>query len=482
MAFDPGKRIGILKRGIAAALREAGDATEDRAAGNGELGQDSGGRRDAIEGGRGCRILREGDEDAVQARAEFVRDGGRKDVRVTERKQFALRRARITEAGQIVALERGFGALVAIRDEIGEEEIALAEVVIEAAGELVEAARAAGGSDEKVSGGVIGFWQQRKQSEDDRIRDGGDLRGGGDLRFKRRDFPALAAFVACEKERAVADDGAADAVSIDVALEGDDVAAGVEIIFGIELFVADEFISGAVEAVGAGLRDGADDDAGVAAVIGTEGVGLDLELLDHVNVGLERDLVLRHVAEVDAIEQVIRGVFAGAGGVNAGDADAAGDGEEGPVVGARRDGALSEQRDIEKKAAVERDFDNLAVGNDFAQGCGFGLDAGAGGFDGEEAGDVADLHDDIEARAVGDGEGDLGPDEGFEAALFGLELIAAGLDKGEFVFADGVGLGGEGDASVVVGESEGDVGHGGVFGVLNAAGEGGVLGGQGKGE
>src|SRR4029077_18968183 len=112
------------------------------------------------------------------------------------------------------------------------------------------------------------------------------------------------------------------------------------------------FVCGSVHTIGARLGDSVDHDPGISAIFGGEGVGLDFELLNHVDVRLKGDLVLHHVTQVLAIDDVIGGVFAGTGRVDTGNTDAAGRREESAVVGAGDDGAGLEKREVEKETAV----------------------------------------------------------------------------------------------------------------------------------
>src|SRR6185369_14866612 len=102
-----------------------------------------------------------------------------------------------------------------------------------------------------------------------------------------------------------------------------DGSGGVEEILGVELLVADELKGAAVHTVRTGLGNSGDDDPRISAILGRERIGQHLELLHHLDVRLEGNLVLHHVAEVDAVKNVVGGVLSGTRSVNAGDADAA---------------------------------------------------------------------------------------------------------------------------------------------------------------
>ena len=76
-----------------------------------------------------------------------------------------------------------------------------------------------------------------------------------------------------------------------------------------------------------------DDDSGIASVLCAESIGLDFELLNAFDVRLKGNLILQHVAKIDAIEHVVRRVLARARGVDARNSDAARCGKEGAIVG-----------------------------------------------------------------------------------------------------------------------------------------------------
>ena len=109
-----------------------------------------------------------------------------------------------------------------------------------------------------------------------------------------------------------------------------------------------------------------DDDSRITAIFGAKGVRLDFEFLNTFDVRLEGDLVLHHVAQIDPIEQIIRGVFARTGSVDAGDTNAARCCQERAIVRGRNDGARRHQRQIEEESAVERNVDQIPALNDIS--------------------------------------------------------------------------------------------------------------------
>src|SRR5205085_9245129 len=105
-----------------------------------------------------------------------------------------------------------------------------------------------------------------------------------------------------------------------VALEGRDGigrAAGqsgaIEGVARVEKVVAQELVNLAVKIIGAGAGGDVDDGAGVAAVFRAISGIINLEFRDRIDGGLEGDLVLHHVIEVDPVDHEIDGIFARAG-------------------------------------------------------------------------------------------------------------------------------------------------------------------------
>ncbi len=230
-----------------------------------------------------------------------------------------------------------------------------------------------------------------------------------------------------------------------------------------------------MEAVAAGFRNRIDNDSSIASVLGVECVGLYLELLDHVDVRLERDLVLHHVAQVDAIEHVIRGIFAGSGRIDSGDPDAAGGSQKRPITGARHDGAGGEEREVEEESSVERDFNDLLVIDDVPKAGGFGLHAAGRRFHGDRRRGFAKLHHRVDASPLAHSQRKRALLERFESGLFGLQCIVSGFDERKFVDAGCVRPGSERHAGIDAGQGHGDVGHRRVLLILYGSHQGRVL-------
>ena len=163
-----------------------------------------------------------------------------------------------------------------------------------------------------------------------------------------------------EEKGLVPDNGTADGIAVNVALEWRNRhIRPVKKVLRVELLFAQKLPCRTVEGVRALLGNRVDDDSGIASVFGAERVGLNLEFLNAVHVRLKSNLVLRHVAQVDAIEQVVCGVFARARSVDARNANAAGHGKKCAIVCGWNHRAGCEQRQIEEESAIERDFNDL---------------------------------------------------------------------------------------------------------------------------
>ncbi len=154
--MDPTQGVVILVGGIAAALRKAADAAEDQRTRHIDVRKD-GGRRSDSEIGRACRVaFDEVDADAVHTGAQFVGQRGRENVSVAQGEERALGRAVVAESGQVVALERRFGAAVAVDDEAAEQQILRRDVVVDAAGVLIEVPVARRRPHEESASRVVG--------------------------------------------------------------------------------------------------------------------------------------------------------------------------------------------------------------------------------------------------------------------------------------------------------------------------------------
>ena len=96
-----------------------------------------------------------------------------------------------------------------------------------------------------------------------------------------------------------------------------------EVVAGVEVFVAEELVEAAVEAVAAGAGGYVDDAAVETAELGGDVVGFDGELGDVVDDGEEGDLAGLGLEGGDAVEEVLVG--AGTAAVDAGKDGAGGE-------------------------------------------------------------------------------------------------------------------------------------------------------------
>jgi hypothetical protein len=271
------------------------------------------------------------------------------------------------------------------------------------------------------------------------------------------------------------DDGAAEGAAELVEAEGGAAGAAAvgEEVVGVEFVVAEEFVGGEVEVVGATFGDDVEDAAGGAAIFGGEAIGFDLELLDHVGVGVDDGLVLAGGGIGGAVEEEL--VRVGALAVDGvGDGGDLIDDEVVDALGVADAG--DEHGEGVGVAAEQGEFGDLFVADDLADGGAFAVEEGDLGFDLDGFGEGAELHDDIEAGDLLDGEGDTGLADGVEAGLGDIDFVVAGGEGGEGVVAFGGGLGGGDEAGGGGADGNAGLGDNSAGGVGDAAGEGGDLG------
>src|SRR5438093_12315907 len=112
----------------------------------------------------------------------------------------------------------------------------------------------------------------------------------------------------------------ADGIAEDVPFEGRNrEIRTVEKVLRIELFVAQIFKSRSMKGIGALLGNPINDDSRITAIFGAKGVRLDFEFLNTLDVRLEGDLVLHHVAQIDPVKEIIGGALASTGSIKAED-------------------------------------------------------------------------------------------------------------------------------------------------------------------
>ncbi len=175
---------------------------------------------------------------------------------------------------------------------------------------------------------------------------------------------------------------------------------------------------------------------------------------------MKGDLVLHHVAEIDAVHKVVSGIFACARCVDAGHADTAGHGQKCAVVGAGHGGSRGQQGQVQEEAAVERNLDDLLVIDNVAEGGRFGLHTDRRSFHGHCRAGFAHLHEGIDAGAFVHAERKGVLHEGPEARLFRLQRIVPRPHHREFIVPFGVSLGRLANSGLTVGKGDGDVRHG----------------------
>ena len=119
-----------------------------------------------------------------------------------------------------------------------------------------------------------------------------------------------------EEERTILADGAADAGTELIAHKVAFVAAGVESVAGIEDAIAQVIVAKAVKCIGSAAGDDIHLSAGAAAIFGAIGVGGDFEFLNGVDRRLQVVAIDIGVVVVDAVEEKIVELLAGAVGVH----------------------------------------------------------------------------------------------------------------------------------------------------------------------
>ena len=218
-----------------------------------------------------------------------------------------------------------------------------------------------------------------------------------------------------------------------------------EVVAGVEVFVAEEVVYGAVELAGSGACGEIDDAAVEAAELGGDVVGFDVELADVVEDGEEGDLAGLGLEGGDAVEEVLVG--AGAAAVDAG--------EQGS---GRKGYAGCEGGELDEVTAVEWNGRDGGGGDDGLDVAGLRLEKRGVGSDGDGAGVGAEGELEIEAGGGSGGEVDAFADETLEAGCCDFDTVGSGLEGGEGVGAVcGGGGGAEGGAG---GLGCGDVGCG----------------------
>ncbi len=466
------ERVGEDAGGDEAALGKASRTAEvESEVGDGDL-RDADGAVDAvadavIAGERECVGI-EGDGDAVEAEAGLIDDRRREDVDLVEGADLAVRGAVVAEAGDGVQLEVGLGAGVLLPGVVEVEGVGLGDVMEEVAGELVGldgAGRRAGGDGggDALCGGLRTDGEEVHDLCPGRTgRAGGEegaLRLGGDVAGEEDGLLLAKALVAEKEEGLVLEEGAAECAAEVVTIELV-LARGfaIEEVAGVEVVVAEVVEGLAVDLVGAGAGGDVDDGAGGAAELGAEGGVDDLELGGGVDGGLEGDLVLRHIVEVDAVDLEVVGVFAIAGGGEGVRSEASAGCGEAAVVG-RDDGAGCEVSEVEEVAAIQRDLLNGLPVDDLADGEGLGLDGGGSALDLDGGSGTLDGEPGVEGGVGVDFKRELEDGEAAEPGRGDGHRVVAGLERGggeaARAVAGRVALGPGGDFA----DGHGGIGH-----------------------
>ena len=116
--------------------------------------------------------------------------------------------------------------------------------------------------------------------------------------------------------------------------------------------VAEEMVNLAVNFIRSGARGDVDDGSGVPAVLRAICRVIDFEFFNGVDGRLERNLILRHVAHLNAVDHEVDFVFASARRIERKGALAS-QGSRQDSIGRRRHGPRNQQREIYEVAAVE---------------------------------------------------------------------------------------------------------------------------------
>ena len=240
------------------------------------------------------------------------------------------------------------------------------------------------------------------------------------------------ALVGAEEERPVLDDRAAERAAELLAVQAV-VDAGREEVVGVHRRIAQVAEAEAAEIVGARAGDGVDDRAGVAPVLGAEGVGLDRELLQGVGIGHR----VRAVAVVVVVRPAVHDVVGRIGARAVGrDAARAGIGRAGGHIGAGiGDHAGNQRHQLRGIAAVERQFLDPLLVDDGLQRARHRVHRRADAADRHRFGQVADAQRDVEADLFAHPDDDVLDLHRLEAGEFHLHGVAADRQTAQHVLA-----------------------------------------------
>ncbi len=309
-----GRVLASLRESLRAAEVECDTIDNDLRQGEGprDAGVDAERRRVQ----HGVRVER--DVDPVEPGTRLVHQPLAEDVRFVQRADLTVRVTRIAEAGNRVELQRRLAAQVLLKRVVPMQNVARAHCLADVTGPLVDVHRRHLRPDEAcrpVDRGV-GARNELQELPRDRV---GHRRALGVGQHTAVDVDPLALpepFICREEERAVLHDGAAERPAELVPRERRfPRRLDVERVARIETIVTVELEHLARKDVAARPRRDVDDCARIPAVFGAERRVIHLEFLHRVDRRLERDLVLLHVVQVDAVDHEVHGVFTIAGGV-----------------------------------------------------------------------------------------------------------------------------------------------------------------------
>ena len=312
------RRVGPPETRVGAPLREIRGPAEIQAQpDDGDL-RDANRRRhavvDAVVGRVQLGVWLERDVDPVETESRFVHEVRSKDVCLVESHDLAVRLPRVAESRDGVELKRRLATAVALERVVPVQRIAIADRVVQVAGPLIDVHRRRGRSEVASFAACargVGRRDECQQLPRDRIGDGRALIVAQDTAVDVDPLALPRSLVGAEKESAVPDERSAQIAAELIAAE-QRLGRGrlVEGVPRVEPRVSEKLEQLAVEVVGPRTRRDVDDGTGVAAVFGAEGRVVDLEFRHRVDRRLERDLVLRRVVQVDAVDHEVHGVFA----------------------------------------------------------------------------------------------------------------------------------------------------------------------------
>ena len=254
-------------------------------------------------------------------------------------------------------------------------------------------------------------------------------RGGKEDLARGNAFTDAIAFIGAEDEGFVFFDGAAESgAKLILLVIGND---GIEEAFGVEDFIAEEFVEVAVNLIGSGFGDDVDDRARVAAVFRVEGIGEDTKFVDGIGRRLDGRGVHKDVVSIAAIHHVIVGAASAA--VHGNDARIVTTVEK---IGAElRLHARLQLEELVGIAGIERELADGTIRHDGAELRGGGVNHGRSSGDFDALRGRAKLQGDIDIEDLIEVQNDAFVDVFLEALLVDVDFVAADGDLDEAVVA-----------------------------------------------